>query len=206
MRGGAPGPFSVTSAGCRMPALALAFDLSVGGQPGHYAIEIVRFDTHLLRDLGDRDPGRRAHKLKRLIGSRTTSAAATRPAGTTTRRSAPSGRRRPGRASGAWTTRSTPAAGQRGTRRLQPGHFFLELAQTVIDFLHGCVDEASQIDSPSVGFALKIQRVSRVYLLRSNSALSRASELLASRSDVAPTMNRLATLPRRPPGGMNSLV
>src|SRR5690349_9946894 len=152
MRGGSPGPVPYfLSAGCRMPALALALDLSVGGQAGHDAVQIVRFDTHLLRDLGDGDPRGRAHELERLIGPRTTPAAAARPAGTTTRGRAPSGLR-PGGARGAGTTRSTPAAGQRATRRLQPGHFFLEVAQAVIDLLHGCVDKASQIESPSVGF------------------------------------------------------
>src|SRR6185312_7899365 len=152
MRGGTPGPVgNCLSAGRRMPALALAPDLSIGGQPGHDAVEIVRFDTHLLRDLGDRDPGRRTHKLERLVGPRATPAAAPRPAGTSTRCRAPSGLR-PGAACSPGTTRSTPAAGQRAARRLQPGNLFLELAQAIIDLLHGCVDEASQIESPSVVF------------------------------------------------------
>src|SRR5690349_13287564 len=98
-----------------MPALALAPDLSVGGQPGHHAVQIVRFDTHLFRDLGDGDTWRRAHELERLIGARAAAAAAPRPAGATTRGRAPSGGglRPRARSGSAGTTRSTPAAGQR---------------------------------------------------------------------------------------------
>src|SRR6185437_5337974 len=102
-----------------MPALTLALDLSVGGPAGHHAVQIVGFDTHLLRDLGDGDAGRRAHELERLIGARATPAAATRPARTATGGGGgggASGGRGP-RPCGPGTTRSAPAAGQRAARR-----------------------------------------------------------------------------------------
>ena len=47
-----------------MPALAVALDLAVVDQARHDAVEVVRLDTELLGDPGDRDPGLTTHELK----------------------------------------------------------------------------------------------------------------------------------------------
>src|SRR5262249_6606892 len=136
----------------RVPALAFALHLSVAEEPRHHSVQVVRFDPHLLSDLRDRDARGSAHEFERLVGTSTATAAptrATRTAAATTARCCAC--RRCGCTRGTWTTRSTPATDECGARRLELGDLLLQLAEAVIDFLHGAVYEASQIDHPSSG-------------------------------------------------------
>src|SRR5580704_11848375 len=107
-----------------MPTLALALYLSVAEQPGHDPVQVVRLDTHLLRDLRNRDAGLAAHELQRLVGTCTTAAATTR------------------------ATRATAGPDERGARRLELRDFVLEFAESVVYFLHGAVDKSSQMPLP----------------------------------------------------------
>ena len=59
-----------------VPAAALLGDQAVLGQAGQHAVEVVLLDPHRLGELGDRDPGPRAHELERLLGARAAAARA----------------------------------------------------------------------------------------------------------------------------------
>jgi len=129
-----------------MPALTFAPHLSVARQTRHHPVQVVGFDAHLFRDLRNRDARCALHELERLIGAGATAAPAARPTRPATRRPPCRPCRRSAR--GARATRATSAADERGTRRLQPGDLLLELAEAVIDFLHGAIDKTSQITLP----------------------------------------------------------
>src|SRR5580704_6676960 len=130
-----------------MPTLALALYLSVAEQPGHDPVQVVRLDTHLLRDLRNRDAGLAAHELQRLVGTCTTAAATTRATWAAARAAAGGCRRRRGACS-TRATRATAGPDERGARRLELRDFVLEFAESVVYFLHGAVDKSSQMPLP----------------------------------------------------------
>src|ERR1700727_286814 len=132
-----------------MPALTFPLHLTIGEQARHHPVQVVWLDTHLLRDLRDGDARRAAHELQRLVGTRTATTAATSPAGAATRTATGGCRRRGARSARA--ARSTPGADERRTCGLELGDLLLQLAETVIDFLHGAIDKTSQIDFPPGG-------------------------------------------------------
>src|SRR5215218_161136 len=59
-----------------MPAAATLADLSLFGEGGHDAIQVVLLDPHRLSELGDRDAGARLDQLERLHGARAAAARA----------------------------------------------------------------------------------------------------------------------------------
>jgi hypothetical protein len=129
-----------------VPALAIASDLSVRDKLGHHAIEVVGLDAHCRGDLRNRDSRLAADQLERLIRTRVTAAASTRPTGparsTTTSRCC-------GRRAAARPPRSpTTTSDKRRAGRLKLGYFLLELVQALVDVLHGSVDKIGQTHSP----------------------------------------------------------
>ncbi len=206
-----------------MPALAVALDLTVGHQLGHHAVQVVRLDLQLLGDLGDGDPGLAANQLEGLIGPGVTSAATARSAGTAAA-APPLGTRGARR-----TPRSAPGSEQGGTGGLEletsslsarnrPSMSFTVVStKSATDFSLSGICEKNCGEPYTHGVTAPYGRVferglrsgvktgSACDQSRSSSAFKRLSEPLASRSEAAPTITRLATFPSIPPGGVNSL-
>jgi hypothetical protein len=81
-----------------MPTLTFAFDLSLGDEPGHHAIQVVWLDLERFRDLRNRDARLVSNQFECLVGARAAAAAAARAAWPTpgSSRSAGSSSRRRG--------------------------------------------------------------------------------------------------------------
>ena len=211
---------SVRSASGGDPALTVALDLAFLLQLGQHAIEVIRFDPHLLGDLRDRDPGRALHELERLVGARGAAAAATR----TPRPTGGGGRRRSAGAACRCSARApgpTSRADQRSACGLELRDLLLSSLKRESMSLTVLSRNSVTVKSPcalvkslrqTCPCAQKnvrrptIQQMWRYLSGFSRSAFNRSSDFWASRSDAAPTITRLATVPRRPPGGVKSFM
>src|SRR5215208_3192355 len=68
----------------RIPALAVATHLALVRELRQDAIEVVRLDSHVTGELGDRDAGSRSHQFHRLSRAGVVALAATARAATAT--------------------------------------------------------------------------------------------------------------------------
>ena len=123
-----------------------------------------------------------------------------------------------GRPPSRWTTGSAAAASERGEGRFEPLDLVPQLAEPSLYFFHRTVNKIWQRHSPYRG--VNVRTYTRYTCVgkhsqrgprpngqeRSSSVFRRASELCASRSESPPTITRLATVPRTPPGALNSFV